>query len=913
MNQYLITRRRFLRDATVTTAGAVAASSLGSNIFAQVVSEVSIIVDPVDIIANSAPAQWAINQLKQALEGHGKTVQIFQGISQAPAGDIAIVASSGTAALTGQIGASVPKSPEALALLNGSLSGRSVVLASGSDVRGLIYALLELTDRVLYHDTVQTACTIPTPLVEQTNTKIRCVNKPFANTKEDLPTFLDKAFWDEYLTMLATERFNRLAWGSGQVSNFTTSTTVRIKDAYFAFIYPYFVSVGGVSVTNVSASTREANLAMLKYISDGCALRGLDFTLAIWNSNFYVKSDQYSIEGLSGDLGGSAHAQYSYDALRMILTACPNITGLTFRVHSEGGIPEGNYSYWRKLFSAVTPFVNSGRKIEIDMHAKNVTEEHLKAVLDAGGTPVFSPKKTAEQSGLPYHHASIRKNERNSIPDPPTQLVIPGSSRYGFFSLLQEGRRWGVVHRLWPGTQRQLLWGDPAFAAGFGRAACFCGSDGLEWYEPLCFHGRGGTGDLGDRNSYSDASLKPARRDYHKFLYTYRVWGRCIYNPNTDPAAWKRFLGKRFGPAADAIEIALGNASRVIMMASTIQAASASWLDFWPEVFEGLNITDGMPEHNDCLNPQRLTSTFDPQLFGEIDEYVEALLNGNEYDLDKYTPLEVVTWWEHMGTTALAKITEARSLVPNTQDPEYRRYDIDIRIMANLGLHFGRKWRAAILYSIYRKTNDPNAKTEAVAMYTSAISAWQQAAEIGSVYKAFPYGGKQSGHWSDRTAGLIADRDAMNAKEFTTVTSITTHPGPAAAAIATAKSTPARPAAGASHTPPTIFSRGSALNLVLATDGNTQSAKLYYRHVYQAENWNVTSMTKSENQFTASIPAAYTQTDFPLQYYFALKKGANSVVLFPGFDASLSNQPYFHVRSVTGGFVNRPALSRGSW
>jgi len=898
MNQYLITRRRFLRNGTVAAAGAVAASGLGLNIFAQVVSGVSIIVDPLDTITNSASAQWAINQLRQALEGHGKKVQIIQGISQAPVGDIAIVASSGTAALTRKIDVNVPKSPEALALLNGSLSGRSVVLASGSDVRGLIYALLELTDRVLYHDTVQAACTIPTPLVEQTNTKIRCVHKPFANTTEDLPEFLDKAFWDEYLTMLATERFNRLHWGTGQVSNFTTSTTVSIKDGYFAFPYPYFVSVGGVSVSNVSASQRETNLEMLKYISDGCALRGLGFTLGIWNSNFYVRSEKYNIEGLSGDLGGSAHTQYSHDALHEILAACPNITGLTFRVHYEGGIPPENFVYWQKLFSAVTPFVNQGRKIEIDMHGKNISEDHIKAVLDAKVTPVLSPKKTAEQSGLPYHHASIRKNERSPIPDPPTKLVIPGSSRYGYSSFLQEGRRWGVVHRLWPGTQRQLLWGDPAFAAGFGRAAHFCGSDGIEWYEPLSFHGRGGTGDLGDKNSYAETTLKPSGYVYHKFLYTYRVWGRCIYNPNADPAAWKRFLGKRFGSAADNIEIALGNASRVFMLASTIQAASASWLDFWPEVFEGLNITDGMPEHNDCINPQRLTSTFDPQLFAEIDPYAEALLSRNEYELDKYTPLEVATWWENMGTTALAKITEARSLVPNTQDPEYRRYDIDIRIMAHLGLYYGRKWRAAILYSIYRKTNDINAKDEAVAMYTSAIDAWQQAAKIGNVYKPFPQGKKQSGVWSDRTPGFIADRDAMASKVFDTITSITTHPGSAAVAIAEAKSNPSRPAAGASHRPPALFSRGNALNLILNSDGTTQSAKLYYRHVYQAEEWNVIPMNKSGNQFTASIPASYTQTDFPLQYYFALKKGENSVVLFPGFDANLANQPYFDVRSV---------------
>jgi hypothetical protein len=138
----------------------------------------------------------------------------------------------------------------------------------------------------------------------------------------------------------------------------------------------------------------------------------------------------------------------------------------------------------------------------------------------------------------------------------------------------------------------------------------------------------------------------------------------------------------------------------------------------------------------------------------------------------------------------------------------------------------------------------------------------------------------------------------MAAKEFNTVTDITTHPGPAAAAIATAKSTPSRLAAGASHTPPAIFSRGSDLNIALDADEKTQNVKLYYRHVYQAEQWNVINMNKSGNQFFASIPASYTQTDFPMQYYFALGKGENSVVLFPGFDANIANQPYFDVRSV---------------
>jgi hypothetical protein len=44
--------------------------------------------------------------------------------------------------------------------------------------------------------------------------------------------------------------------------------------------------------------------------------------------------------------------------------------------------------------------------------------------------------------------------------------------------------------------------------------------------------------------------------------------------------------------------------------------------------------------------------------------------------------------------------------------------------------------------------------------------------------------------------------------------------------------------------------------------------------------------------FTASIPAAYTQTDFPLQYYFETQ-GPQEPRLFPGFGKDFLGQPYF--------------------
>lgn len=50
------------------------------------------------------------------------------------------------------------------------------------------------------------------------------------------------------------------------------------------------------------------------------------------------------------------------------------------------------------------------------------------------------------------------------------------------------------------------------------------------------------------------------------------------------------------------------------------------------------------------------------------------------------------------------------------------------------------------------------------------------------------------------------------------------------------------------------------------------------------------------NRGTATIPGEYTNSPYPLEYYFELHNGAGQVWLYPGFDATLANQPYFVVR-----------------
>ena len=155
----------------------------------------------------------------------------------------------------------------------------------------------------------------------------------------------------------------------------------------------------------------------------------------------------------------------------------------------------------------------------------------------------ISPKYWAEHMGLPYHQSQIRELEMPKERPKGDFFALSSGSRnflrYGYGDLLKEKRNYKVLHRMWPGTQRLLMWGDPLMAAAYSRASRFCGSDGIEICEPLSFKGRKGSGLPGGRTGYSDASLVP-EHDWQKYSYTYRIWGRMLFNPKTDPEVFLR-------------------------------------------------------------------------------------------------------------------------------------------------------------------------------------------------------------------------------------------------------------------------------------------------------------------------------------------------------------------------------------
>ena len=800
-----------------------------------------------DAIAASPQAKWAIGELRKALDAHGIPNRTGQGMNP---GGLTIKAETG-------FNIHSEASMIDLRVINPD-TGDESLSAAGSDPRGLMYSLLELADQVTHTGTLARHKATE----EQPANRIRSIIRPFVSEVEDKAWFYDRDHWREYLTMLATNRFNRFSLTFGIGYDFTR----EVRDSYFHFPYPFLVKVPGydVRVPGVSDAERARNLDTLRFIGEETALRGMHFQVGIWTHAYNFDDSPNADRKITG-LNPQNHAQYCRDGLRAVLEACPTIGGLTLRTHGESGVPEESYPFWKTVFEGVTAVK---RPIELDLHAKGL-DWPMVELTQATGMPVtISPKYWAEHMGLPYHQAGIRQLEMpRERPKGDFFALSSGSRsflRYGYGDLLKNDRKYQVLHRMWPGTQRLLLWGDPAMAAAYSRASSFCSSDGIEICEPLSFKGRKGSGLPGGRTGYADRSLEP-KRDWEKYAYTYRVWGRLLYNPDTDAGVLNREMKN------EAYAKALASSSRILPLITAAHMPSAANALYWPEIDtnQSIVIDNAKDQYSDTPAPRRFgtVSPLDPQLFCGIDEYVEDLLAGRSNP--KYSPPEVAAWLDELATESERQLATAKPA-----DAAERRLAIDAAIQNGIGRFFAAKFRAGVRFAVYARTADPAARAGALREYKAARAAWQGVVgRAKGVYRAdlsFGYAPYLRGHWSDRMAAIDQDIAAMEAFR----SSVPVRPAPTAVA---------RPALAVQHTAVITFRPGEPVIIEAKADA---PLRLHYRHVNQAEVWEVVEMKDR-----AVIPGAYTKSEYPIQYYFEAKGN-----FYPGLPKDFGHAPYYVIR-----------------
>jgi len=282
-------------------------------------------------------------------------------------------------------------------------------------------------------------------------------------------------------------------------------------------------------------------------------------------------------------------------------------------------------------------------------------------------------------------------------------------------------------------------------------------------------------------------------------------------------------------------------------------------------------------------------------MFSRIDEHARTLLSG-EPDA-RYSPVEVAQWLDALAADAEADLHTIRN--DAARDPDLRRLVIDVRIQTSIGRFFAAKLRSGVLWTLFTQTQQPEAAEAALYFYRLARTAWAQAAQTALVYDAeVSYGPEPwlRGHWRDRLPAIDADIAEMARLAGDTSGRVRGDRASILAAIARVNADEARTRVNARLGGPATFAPGATVALAITVvDEDITGARLHYRHVNQAEAWQVADATQADGGFAASIPAAYASGAFPLQYYFELR-GVQRADLFPGLADDLANQPYVVIR-----------------
>ncbi len=278
-------RRRFLRQAGQATAVAC----VGTN-RATAAGRIAILADPANALIAKPPVQWGIGELRQALEAKGANCAV--AASAAGAGDFSFAVALA--------GAEAAPAPESFSLTPATISAKPGLRVRAADTRGYVYALTELADRVRYGGDPVAALTPAAPVETRPANAVRSIARAFVSEVEDKPWFYDRAFWRDYLTALATNRFNRFSLTLGLGYDFPRD----VVGDYLHFPYPYLLDVPGYHVRAVPLEDgeRERNLETLHFIGEETARRGLEFQLGLW-THAYQWTDSprshHHIEGLT--------------------------------------------------------------------------------------------------------------------------------------------------------------------------------------------------------------------------------------------------------------------------------------------------------------------------------------------------------------------------------------------------------------------------------------------------------------------------------------------------------------------------------------------------------------------------------------------------------------------------------------
>ncbi|MDR3120130.1 MAG: hypothetical protein LBU58_02165 [Clostridiales bacterium] len=761
-------------------------------------------------------------------------------------------------------------------------------LISGSDERGLAYALMEVAERV-EADGEQAlsglSCEESSPTVA-----VRGVDRIISNTA-DCEWWMSEDYWRSYLEGMLAARFNRLV------------LLVGFDTSYLSPAYPFFVDVPeypGVRLIGGKVE-RGAHLAALRRLGALAHEYGMEFVFATWQQTLWLPNQVSMVEGID-DLTG-----YCAAGICEFVLQCPEIDVIQLRVNHEAGVGTQVTAeeFWFRQLDGLARAVARGRRIKLDMRAKGLTDPMIRYAKELGLDLTVSTKYWCEQAGLPHHLTRMRTEELDRLDN------FNHSRRYSYSDMLKKPRLHKFMYRLWnDGSTDLFTWGDPDYVRRFVASMALGRADGFEIMPPLSL--KGGSEDYlyAGWKLFDDPAYQPEGYEDARYWLCNRLFGRISYDAGAADEVWMRPMRQKFGAAADPLMACVAAGSKLIPFIVGYHMPVHPQLAYWAEFSTGGAL---FAEHNHNPSIRRVGVTYqntepgDAGLFYPADEYARDSLTGREDG--RYTPWQVAAWLSGIsGNIRRALECAERVGVPET--PEARGLVLDMRMLSEFALYHRAKIAAGTYLSFYQETKDAAYLRASLGFMRDAREKWAAFATLGEKYHrrlVFFVGNggpARDGNWKDflpeldadlkklgeMLADASADTDTEAADTDTGVASTVADTGAIAGVKinAAANSIPdanVAPLVWRDDVPP-AWKVGAALPVTLRTgpqDRLRGGVRLRYRHTNQMEGKFLSAaMEYRDGVWRAEIPADYVVPEWDLLVYFEATAPNGDGMNFPG-------------------------------
>lgn len=836
------------------------------------VAQITIVTDQ----APGSPVLHGLEKMMNALQARHVVVKKATSISDAGAGQVIVTGlseGSGAAARLLRSGHhTVPQTAEALSVWKTNAGGKPVWVVSGYDDRGLMYALLDVSNRIGWSKNDRLPLAGLKEITEKPAVTDRAISLYTMNRAYWESRLYNEDYWAKYLDMLSENRFNALVVIFGYENG-----------GFLAPCYPYFFDTEGfpeVKMIGLTAEQQQKNLYSFNRLISMAHARGIRFTVGIWDhvyrggvqggglANTKNAPDQ-PVPGLVWGVTESNLVSYNKAALEKFIKLVPGLDAIQFRMHDESGLKkEEQAGFWLDVFKMIK---KDHPTMRLDLRAKELPEAVIQGALEVGVNFRINTKYWMEQMGLPYH---------------PTQINPEKSPRrHSYSDLLRYPQQYHMYWQLWSGgTTRILLWGSPAYAKRFAESTHLYNGDGFEVNEPLATKMEAQPHDARPFDL-----LNPAYRyydyEFERYWHFFQSFGRIAYNPQTSADTWEGEFVKRFGPSASYIQNGLQQASWVLprIISSCYPYSQFPTTRGWAE-----------KQHMGSLAAYARADITDLQQFTTFDE--EARLIREKGETPKMLQSANSRWFFKTYAAISRQISQAQKATGNDGGKEFRSTITDLKILSGLALYYANRIPAAVYYRLYDHTRDAAVLDSAIRYEEEAMSAWKQLVQdAGDVYTSDIMMGLREadlcGHWKDGLTALEKDMETLHAARNNLKDNKTASAEVHYALLSRPKNFTVI------HQPLTSLTLGRPVEISVKVQApaGVKWVRLKYRSVNQEEEYKTLPMTATAQKgvYRVTVPADAVEAKWDFMYFIEMMDNRQAGSIYPDLDVQT---PYFVVK-----------------